>query len=252
MKMRNSFGRELALMALVTGAAIGAAQAQDAAPGTGEAPKKTKAAKPKTPRVRGTAYARVLHAVADGPAVDVYVDDQKVLTNVAYKTLSDYLPVPSGKRTFKITATGKTDALLTTAATQTKDKFYTVAAYGTLAKPALLRVNESTGKEVEGKARIYIVHLAEGAPAVDITAPSTRAKAGFASVMKNVTYGKSRLKTATPGTMTLQVRAGGKVVKEQAGVKTEAGKRYTVVVVGNAGATGAQALDLIVTPAATK
>lgn len=258
MKTEKNFMRALALTAVASGMASGVARADAAAPGEGGAPKK--AASPRAPRVKGTVYVRVLHAIAAGPAADIYVDDKKVLTNVAYKTVSEYVPLDSGKRTFKATAGGATDALLTGSLSFTKDRYYTVAVYGTAAKPVLLRVDESGGPKAgtpaaakaADKARLYVVHLAEGAPTVDVTTPSTRAKTGFANVMKGLTYGKSRTKTAAPGAMTLQVRVGDKVVKEQADVKTEAGKRYTVFAVGNAAATGAQGLDLIVKPSAVK
>lgn len=200
----------------------------------------------KTTRVRGTSYTRVIHAIAGGPAVDVYVDGKKVLSNVAYKSVSDYMAVPTGKHTFKVSAAGKSDALVSADLTNTKDKFYTVAAYGTPEKPLLLRVNEATGKEIEGKGRVYVVHLAQAA-AVDVTTPSTRNKTtGYASFLKAVPPGTSRAKSATPGDVKLQVRADGKVVKE-VDAKIEAGKRYTVFAIGSA-----SALDLIVKPSAIK
>ncbi len=200
----------------------------------------------KTTRVRGTSYTRVIHAIAGGPSVDVYVDGKKVLSNVAYKSVSDYMAVPTGKHTFKVSAAGKSDALVSADLTNTKDKFYTVAAYGTPEKPLLLRVNEATGKEIEGKARVYVVHLAQAA-AVDVTTPSTRNKTtGYASFLKAVSPGTSRAKSATPGDVKLQVRADGRVVKE-VDAKIEAGKRYTVFAIGSA-----SALDLIVKPSAIK
>ena len=200
----------------------------------------------KTTRVRGTSYTRVLHAIPGGPSVDVYVDGKKVLSNVAYKSVSDYMAIPTGKHNFKVTKSAQSDALVAADLTNSKDKFYTVAAYGTTEKPLVLRVNEATGKEIEGKARVYVVHLAQ-APAVDVTTPSTRNKTtGFASFLKAVPPGTSRAKSATPGDVKLQVRAEGKVVKE-ADAKIEAGQRYTVFAVGSA-----SALELIVKPSAIK
>ncbi len=200
----------------------------------------------KTTRVRGTSYTRVIHAISGGPSVDVYVDGKKVLSNVAYKSVSDYMAIPTGKHNLKVSAAGKSDALVSADLTNTKDKFYAVAAYGTTEKPLLLRVNEATGKEIEGKGRVYVVHLAQ-APAIDVTTPSARNKTtGFASFLKAIPPGTSRAKSATPGDVKLQVRADGKVVKE-ADAKIEAGKRYTVFAIGSA-----NALDLIVKPSAIK
>lgn len=202
------------------------------------------ATKTKTTRVRGTSYTRIVHAIAGGPAVDFYVDGKKVLSNVVYKSASDYLPLTSGKHALKITASGKTDALLSAELANVKDKFYSVAAYGTPEKPLLLRVNESTGKMLDGKARIYVMHLAQ-APAVDVTTPSTRTKAGYASFLKELQPGTARSKSAAPGNVKLQIRADGKIAKET-DAKIELGKRYTVFALGKAGENGAQALDLLV------
>src|SRR5215208_1806650 len=46
---------------------------------------------------QGNALVRVVHASPDAPAVDVYVDGNKVLSNVPFFTASDYLPLPAGE-----------------------------------------------------------------------------------------------------------------------------------------------------------
>jgi hypothetical protein len=200
-----------------------------------------KEAKPK-----GSAHLRVLHAVPDAGAADVYLDDKKVAENVAFKTISNYLPIDSGKTSVKLTAAGKADVLLEDSLTAAKDGYYTVAAYGTKDKALLTTQNDATGKADEKKARIRVFHLSPGAPPVDITTPSTRAKDGAADVIKKIEYGKDSTKLVEPGKITLQVRADGKIIKEIADVTLEAGKRYNIFAVGKAGATGAEAFDVIV------
>ena len=254
MKLKTvSWGLGAALFALATPALVHGAETTTDKPAKKAATtKKSTTKKPrKTPAARGTAYIRVLHAISDGPSVDVYVSGQKALSGVGFKTISDYMPVPSGKREFKITAAGKTDALLSASKSVTKDKYFTVIAMGTAAKPTLMFQNESTGKDVAGKARIRIYHLAPDAPAVNVTTPSTRGKDGYATLAKNLPYGKSISKTVAPMTATLQVRtADGKIVKEVTGVKLEADKRYGAFAVGKVGATGAQEFDVVVAQAA--
>jgi hypothetical protein len=44
----------------------------------------------------GPAQVRVAHFSPDAPAVDVYVNDDKVLSGVEYKTVSKYLELPAG------------------------------------------------------------------------------------------------------------------------------------------------------------
>lgn len=215
------------------------------------------AAKPaaKTVKARGTAYVRVLHAIAGGPRVDVYVDGKKTLDDVAFKTISDYMAVPSGQRTFSINAATKTEALLTEKKNLVADKFYTVAATTTAGKPSFFVQNESTGKMKEGQAQIRVFHLAAGAPAVDITTPSTRknAKGGYARIVPaGLAFKKTSSRQITPRTYTLQVRAGEKLLKEVPNVQVEAGKRYSVFALGKADGTGDQAFDVLVKTAGAK
>ena len=54
----------------------------------------------------GTAKLRIAHFSPDAPAIDVYFDGVKRLTNVAYEKHSNYLELPSGKHKIEIRATG--------------------------------------------------------------------------------------------------------------------------------------------------
>jgi hypothetical protein len=62
----------------------------------------------------GSAKLRVLHAAASAPNVDVYVtapdagiaNVQPVLSNVPFKAMSDYLPVPAGSYDVFVTLRG--------------------------------------------------------------------------------------------------------------------------------------------------
>ena len=49
------------------------------------------------------AKVRVVHASPDAPAVDVYVDGAKALSNVTFFTASDYLSLPAGEHRFQVT-----------------------------------------------------------------------------------------------------------------------------------------------------
>lgn len=246
-----SFRSTLVVVALI-GAPLGA-NAQDAAPVPAPAKPakviKPKAAKTAAANLPRTASIRVLHAVPGAPAVDVYIDGTKVLTNAGFKSVSDYLTVPSGKRAVKITATGSTDALATTQITTKKAGFYTAYAFKDGDKIALDSLNESSGAVLkEGKARVYVVHLAAGAPAVDVMTASTRVKSGHATFVKKLGFNKARNKTVKSGAETLQIMSGDKVLKEVP-LQIAAGQRYSAFAVGVAGATDATAFDVIAVPA---
>ena len=229
-------------------AALLTATAMCAEPEVGAA-KTEKKAKPAAPKVKGVAHVRILHAIVGAPAADVFLDGKKVAEGATFKSLSAYMDVESGKTAIKLTAAGKTDTILDGSATFMKDGYYTVAAYGTMDKALLTTQNDNTGKEDTAKARIRAFHLAPGAPDVEITTPSTRAKDGTSNVFKKLAYGKDMTKAVAPGKITLQVRADGKIIKEVPDVTLEAGKKYAIFAVGKVGGAGEQAFDVLVKPA---
>ncbi|HEX8550885.1 MAG TPA: DUF4397 domain-containing protein [Abditibacteriaceae bacterium] len=243
-----------AVRAVVVGVVLFAApfaRAQDAPTPAPSKPKKEKTAKPAGPAIPRTASLRVLHAVPGAGAVDVYVDGAKVLADTAvnYKTLTPYLVVPSGSRDLKITVAGSTDALATAKITLKRGGFYTAYAFKSGDKVALDSLNESSGAALKaGQTRIYAIHLSPGAPAVEITTPSTRAKDGTASLLKKLEFNTPRNKTVNAGSATLQIRNGATLLKE-ATVAGEAGRRYAVFALGTVGATDATAFDVLTVPA---
>lgn len=225
--------------------------AADPVPATPATPKVKKArkakdpnapAKPKTPRVQRTAYVRVLHAIENGPNVDVIVDGGKKAEGVAYKTLSDYLALPSGSRLFSIKKVGGDETLASIRKSVKADTYYVLAAVTVEGKPGFIWQNEMTGKLRDGKASVRIYHLAGGAPPVAITTPSARGKDKMRSVVKELAFGKPRSTTFAPGTASLQVRSGDKMLKESPAT-VEASKRYAVFALGNK-----DNIDLVVAP----
>lgn len=80
----------------------------------------------------GTAQIRVVHAAPGVPAVDIYVDGQKALTNVAFFSASQYLAVPAGSRLVQVTQTGQplNTAVISQQLPVEAGKAYTVAATG--------------------------------------------------------------------------------------------------------------------------
>lgn len=119
---------------------------------------------------------QVLHASPDAPAVNVLVDGNPVLTNVDYKTGSQQLTLPVGTYTIQVdgilpggdvTVIGPVD--LTFAA----DTTYTIAAVNSVAAIEPVVISQSSAPVAAGAARLFVLHAAAGAPAVDVfvTAP---------------------------------------------------------------------------------
>jgi LPXTG-motif cell wall-anchored protein len=179
----------------------------------------------------GSAKVRVVHASPDAPAVDVYVDGNKVLTNVPFFTASDYLDVPAGPHDVKVTPTGDANTAVIDAKGVTVEagKAYTVAATGKVAeiKPTVLADNLSA--PAAGKAHVRVVHASPDAPAVDI-----KVKGGPA-LISNLAFPKdSGYLPVDAGTYDLTVNAAGTdtVALDLPGVTLEAGKIYDIFAVG--------------------
>lgn len=76
------------------------------------------------------AGVRVAHFSPDAPNVDVYVDDEQVLSDVAFETVSDYLEVEPGIHQLTLTAAGDPETVVYDDETSFGQAFYTVAALG--------------------------------------------------------------------------------------------------------------------------
>jgi hypothetical protein len=179
----------------------------------------------------GGAKVRVVHASPDAPAVDVYLDGNKVLTNVPFFTASDYLDVPAGAHDIKVTPTGDANTAVIDAKGVTVEagKMYTVAAVGKLAdiKPQIY--SDNLAAPAAGKAHVRVVHASPDAPAVDVKVK------GGPTLISNLAFpNDSGYNPVDAGSYDLQVTpAGGdQVVLDLPGTNLEAGKIYDIFAVG--------------------
>jgi hypothetical protein len=184
------------------------------------------------PSPKDTAKLRVLHAIPNAPAVDVYADGQKLLTNVAYGKATDYFPVPGGSYQVDIYPTGMTgNALLSRKVKLTPAGTYTLAAAGTLEKPELIGYTDETSAPA-GSARVRFIHLSPDAPGVDI------AVKGGNTLFSNVGFTQAtRYANVAPGTYDLDVKLAGTntVALAVPNVSVAGGMTYTIVAIGLAG-----------------
>jgi hypothetical protein len=174
-------------------------------------------------------FVRVAHLSPDAPAVDVYVDGTKVLSDVPYKTVSNYLPVPAGSHTFKVTAAGQTTAVISATETIAAGTYYTVAAIGPLAQIKAAVFTDDLAAPPAGDAKIRAVHAAVGAPSpVDVLANGKPAFTGLA-------FGNATQYAPVPaGTYTLGVAPSGSTTAAFSAMATlMSGDVYTAFAIGN-------------------
>ncbi|NJN15181.1 MAG: DUF4397 domain-containing protein [Oscillochloris sp.] len=116
------------------------------------------------------AEIRIVHAVPDAPAVDVYVDGTAVAEGVGFFTASNYLPLAAGEHRIQVTAAGTPadQSVISTTVDLAAGQAYTVAASGTLATIEATVLQDDRTIPTAGDTKIRFVHLVPGAPAVDV------------------------------------------------------------------------------------
>ncbi len=128
----------------------------------------------------GDAKVRVAHASPDAPNVDVFIDDEKVLADVPYTTVSGYLELPAD--TYEVTVAAASDAedpddadtVVFQDDVTFEDEDYTVAAIGELdpeVSDEEFRVaiyEDRLGVLDDDTGRVRVVHASPDAPAVDV------------------------------------------------------------------------------------
>ncbi len=188
---------------------------------------------------------RVAHFSPDTPAVDVYVNGDAAITNLAFPDVTDFITLPAGTYEIAVAPAGTS---IDQAAIGPADfdlpagEFVTVAAIGSLnagtLAPAIFVKDFSPIPE--GSARVVVFHGIEDAPAVDV-------RAGDSVLINGLAYPGSFITaegTPNDGAFELDVPAGTydltvtptgattPVVLDLSGTTLEAGVYYLVAAVG--------------------
>jgi hypothetical protein len=199
---------------------------------------------------QGNARVRVLHASPDAPAVDVFVDGSKAISNLAFNAATDYVSLTAGAHNVKVfptSANGTGTPVIAADLTLAAGKDYTVAALGKLANIEPLVLEDNNAAPASGKAKLRFVHASPDAPAVDIFAQ------GAGVVVPNAAFKQaSGYLELAAATYNLEVRAAGTttVALNLPNITLEAGKTYTAFATGLLQGTPALGAKLTVDAAA--
>jgi uncharacterized surface protein with fasciclin (FAS1) repeats len=150
------------------------------------------------------ANVRVGHFSPDTPAVDIYVNGEVAIPELAFPTLTDWVTLPAGDYEIAVAPAGTSleDAAIGPATlTFAADSFTTIAAIGSLEAGTLAPaiIPEALNELAEGSARVTVFHAIEDAPAVDVLA-------GGAPVVRQLAYPGTL--GANDGVFSLDVPAG--------------------------------------------
>ncbi len=180
----------------------------------------------------GDACINVVHASPDAPNVDIYLDGQLALSNLAFGWYGGWVAVPAGEHQVQVTATGTAPETAVIDATVTVEPgmAYHIAATGYLADitPQIYPVDVSPIED--GSARVRVIHTVPDAPAVDV------AVTGGDVLVPNLAFPTASAYLTVPaGTYDLEVRVAGTedVVLPLPGTAFDAGTVYDVFAIGS-------------------
>lgn len=196
---------------------------------------------------QATGRVRVVHMSPDAPAVDVLVDGQRAISNLAFKSAAEYAALPAGTRNIRVTPAGQNQtAVITADLPITAGQDATVVAIGPLAQVAGQVIPDNNAAPAAGKAKVRVVHAAPDAPAVDI------AVRGGPVLVPNLAYrGVSPYLEVDAGTYNLEVRPTGttNVALNVPNVTLTPGQIVTVFAAGRVADNSLAAVPVVYTAA---
>lgn len=164
-----------------------------------------------------TAGLRVAHASPDAPAVDVFVDGERAIEGLSFRSVTEYAELPAGDRTVEVTVAGTETAVFGPTTLSLGAEDYTAVARGEVSSDDTgftVDVFEDTnGANIgDDEVRVRAIHASPDAPPVDVTVNDDTL-----TVFEEVAYGESSGYTVVPaGEYELEVRpaTGGEPVFE--------------------------------------
>ncbi|MFP9191330.1 DUF4397 domain-containing protein [Natronosalvus vescus] len=169
---------------------------------------------------------RVAHFSPDAPAVDIYVDGDRIVSELEYETLTPYLELEPGTYTVTIRPAGDEETVAFERDLWLGRAFYTIAAIGSL-EAGTLRTHVLID---DGSVLLRAVHAAPDAPAVDLYAND-----GDRPIVENLAFGDTTHYVSIPAaSYTLDVRPTGDAATTVASfdVDLERAHAYTGFAVG--------------------
>ncbi|MFO0984443.1 MAG: DUF4397 domain-containing protein [Planctomycetota bacterium] len=185
---------------------------------------------------RNTALVRFIHAVPEVAAVDLYGNSMLILTTVTYKTITPFQEVQHDSIEFRIRPSGQhmAEPLAVESEGIARGEHYTVAAFpqGQAAKADLRVFEDDLSPPPAGKAKLRVINGAADLSEIDVSLSG-----GEKPLFTGINFkSASRYGDVNPVTGSVKIhREGEKTpVLDVPFVHLEAGKIYTLVIVGRA------------------
>lgn len=180
----------------------------------------------------GDANVRVIHASPDAPAVDIWVNGEVAISDLAFGEATDWIALPADSYDVAVAPAGAdaADAVLEATLDLEGGVNYNVAAIGFLADISATIFTTDAEGVADGQARVQVVHLSPDTPGVDV------AVAGGPVLIENLEFpNASGALDVDAGSYDLEVRPTGTedVALDLPGVALEAGTVYDVLAIGS-------------------
>jgi len=207
---------------------------------------------PAAARQTATARVRIIHASPDMPPMDLFVDNQRALNNVAFGSVSDYQTLPAGSHTIAVAPADQ--GIDAAAATQKLDlqagTAYSVAVV-MLNNLDFVQFTDNLAAPPAGKARVRVMHFSPDAPGADVEVVNGP------KLVQNLQFGKaSDYLTVDAAAYNLRLVTSGNntVIVQLPNTTLQAGTIYDVFAIGRLAAIQvevATSTPSAATPAAT-
>jgi hypothetical protein len=206
---------------------------------------------------RHEALVRAVNAVPYTTAMDVFAGDLVVFDAVGFKSVSRYRALDGKRYAFALRPAGMTNArpLSTNTEGLAEGHYYTVFALPAPGRTALLRVvDDPLARPAAGKSRLRVVHAGDGVGDVDVRIAGVD-RPLFERIAFQTVSGYEDVQPVN-GPIEIASGGGGPAVVRLANAHLEAGRFYTLVLVGSTQSnTPAEAFiieDALGTPPATR
>lgn len=177
----------------------------------------------------GTSLLRVFHAAPQAPAVDVYINEKLVFSNLQFTQFSSYVKLKEGEYRIDIFQTGTMlQPIISGSLDLDEGQMLTIAAIGNLDDLSLLVINDNADKKASPKVSSFrVVHLSPNTPAVDILV-NNKILVESLAFKQNTSY-----VDIAPGSYNIEaVLSSNKESVLVFGVMLKANRIYTIYIVG--------------------
>jgi hypothetical protein len=181
-----------------------------------------------TAPVEEQALVRFVNATSYKEPVDLYLDEAKVLPEVMKDKVTDYSEWAPERHQIELRVAGTSTPAATNSESLSSGERYTVVGFSRMdGTPAVAVFRDSASEPEAGKARIRLIHVADGAAELGVYPSGAKD-----SLVDGVNYSDESSADVDPGVRALEIRKDGEkvVALKIPELSLEAGKVYTFVV----------------------